>query len=100
MWQDETGLVTKDRVKAKKPSNYKVIMHNDHYTTMEFVIQILVQVFKKTVENATAIMLDVHQKGFGVAGVYSKDIAETKVNTVHEKARVAGFPLKCTVEKD
>ncbi|WP_455795343.1 ATP-dependent Clp protease adaptor ClpS [Clostridium butyricum] len=97
----ETGVVTKqkDKVKIKKPKNYKVIMHNDDYTTMEFVIKILVNIFNKSFIDAEKIMLDVHKKGRGVAGIYSYDIAITKVATAMSMAKSEGFPLKLTTEE-
>ena len=79
---------------------YRVLLHNDDYTTMEFVVEILVHIFHKTIEDATRIMLNVHEKGIGVCGVYTYEVAETKVDTVHSIARDHGFPLKCSMEKD
>lgn len=79
---------------------YRVLLHNDDYTTMEFVVEILVHIFHKTIEDATRIMLNVHEKGIGVCGVYTFEVAETKVDTVHSIARDHGFPLKCSMEKD
>jgi len=97
----ETGVVTKqkDKVNIKKPKNYKVIMHNDDYTTMEFVIKILVNIFNKSFTDAEKIMLDVHKKGRGVAGIYSYDIAITKVATAMSMAKSEGFPFKLTTEE-
>lgn len=97
----ETNIATKqkDKVKIKKPKNYKVIMYNDDYTTMEFVINILVSVFNKNLIEAEKIMLDVHQKGKGIAGIYSYDIAMTKVATAMSLAKEQGFPFKLTVEE-
>ena len=97
----ETGAITKqkDKIKIKKPKNYKVIMHNDDYTTMEFVIKILVNVFNKNLIDAEKIMLDVHKKGKGVAGIYSYDIAITKVSTAMSMAKNEGFPFKLTTEE-
>lgn len=95
-----TGAVTKTRPKTKKPSLYKVILLNDDYTPMEFVVTILMQVFNKSVEDATTIMLHVHQKGVGVCGVYTYEIAETKVTQVMELARREQHPLQCTMEKE
>lgn len=89
----------KDKVKIKKPKNYKVVMYNDDYTTMEFVINILVSVFNKKLMEAEKIMLDVHEKGKGIAGVYSYDIAITKVSTAMAMAKEKGFPFKLTVEE-
>ena len=79
---------------------YRVLLHNDDYTTMEFVVEILVHIFHKTIEDATRIMLNVHEKGLGVCGVYTFEVAETKVDTVHSIARDHGYPLKCSMEKD
>lgn len=79
---------------------YRVLLHNDDYTTMEFVVEVLVHIFHKTIEDATRIMLNVHEKGIGVCGVYTFEVAETKVDTVHSIARDHGFPIKCSMEKD
>lgn len=97
----ETGIVTKqkDKIKIKKPKNYKVIMHNDDYTTMEFVIEVLVRIFNKSIADAEKIMLDVHKKGRGVAGIYSYDIAITKVATAMSMAKSEGYPFKLTTEE-
>lgn len=78
---------------------YKVLLHNDDYTTMEFVVQVLMLVFHKSVEQATHIMLNVHKRGVGMCGVYTFEVAETKVATVTRLARENGHPLKCTMEK-
>jgi ATP-dependent Clp protease adaptor protein ClpS len=83
-----------------EPSMYKVLLHNDDYTTMEFVVEILMFVFKKSPEDAVRIMLNVHHKGIGICGVYTFEVSETKVNTVNALARQHGFPLKCTMEKE
>ncbi len=82
-----------------EPPMYKVLLHNDDYTTMEFVVELLVTVFHKSFEEATRIMLNVHRSGVGVCGTYTYEIAETKVETVHELASQRGFPLKCSMEK-
>ncbi len=84
--------------KIQPPSMHKVLLHNDHYTTMEFVVDILESIFSKPEAEAVRIMLNVHEKGVGVAGVYTADIAETKVASVHSRAQEQGFPLKCSVE--
>ena len=89
----------KDKIKIKKPRNYKVVMYNDDYTTMEFVINILVSVFNKKLLEAEKVMLDVHEKGSGIAGIYSYDIAITKVSTAMAMAKEKGFPFKLTVEE-
>ncbi len=79
---------------------YKVILHNDDYTTMEFVVEVLIDVFGKSLEKATQIMLNVHNKGKGICGTYPRQIAETKVETVHSLASSRNFPLKSTMEKE
>ncbi|MDX1738252.1 MAG: ATP-dependent Clp protease adapter ClpS [Alphaproteobacteria bacterium] len=94
------GLLTKTKPKTKKPSMYKVLLLNDDYTPMEFVVFILENIFNKGQEDAVTIMLHVHQKGVGVCGVYPYEIAETKVSQVMELARREQHPLQCTLEKD
>jgi ATP-dependent Clp protease adaptor protein ClpS len=96
---DENAAV-KEKEEIKLPSLYRVFLMNDDYTTMDFVIHILEQIFHKPPAEATRIMLHVHKNGKGLAGVYTRDIAETKIETVHELARQNGFPLKCTMEKE
>jgi ATP-dependent Clp protease adaptor protein ClpS len=91
---------TKQQTKTKKPSLYKCILLNDDYTPMEFVVEILKQVFHKPQAEATRIMLHVHQNGMGVAGVYPYEIAETKIRSVEELARESQLPLKCVMEKE
>jgi ATP-dependent Clp protease adaptor protein ClpS len=94
-----TELLNKRREKLKEPEEYRIILLNDNYTTMEFVVEVLMIVFRKKREDATRITLDVHQKGKGTVGVYPYDIAQTKANQVHALARQYEFPLKCVVEK-
>lgn len=91
---------TDTRAKTTRPDLYKVLFINDDYTTMEFVVHILESVFKKSPVEAVQIMLHVHKNGSGLAGVYTKDIAETKISIVHELARKNQFPLKCVMEKE
>ncbi|MEW5745588.1 MAG: ATP-dependent Clp protease adapter ClpS [Nitrospirota bacterium] len=93
-------LEEKTRQKPKTPRQYRVILLNDDYTTMDFVVQVLETVFHKSTPEATRIMLNVHKNGKGVAGVYTKDIAETKVAAVHDMARKRQFPLKCIMEQE
>jgi ATP-dependent Clp protease adaptor protein ClpS len=93
---EETESLTEEQV--REPEMYKVLLHNDDYTTMEFVVEVLMTVFKKKFEEATRIMFDVHRTGIGLCGVYTYEIAETKVQTVHNLARENGYPLKCTME--
>ena len=83
-----------------EPPLYRVLLLNDDYTTMEFMVEILRKVFHKSIEEATRIMLNVHQAGVGLCGVFTYEIAETKVETVHALAREHGYPLKCTMEKE
>ena len=83
----------------QEPKMYRVILHNDHYTTMDFVVEVLMIVFHKVAAEATKIMLDVHKKGAGVCGVYTYDIASTKVSVVHNMAKRREFPLKCSLEE-
>ncbi len=94
----DPGAAVKDRV--EKPRNFKVVLHNDDYTSMEFVTMILMEVFKKTQVEATRIMLTVHRNGKGVAGVYSREIAETKAATVVSQARAFGYPLLAETEPE
>jgi ATP-dependent Clp protease adaptor protein ClpS len=91
---------TRTRRKIKEPDLYRVLLHNDDYTTMEFVVEILMTVFNKSIEESTRIMLNVHQKGIGVCGIYTYELAETKVDTVERLARANGFPLKCSMERE
>lgn len=95
----ERGVATKARPKTKKPSQYKVILMNDDYTPMEFVTSILAGIFKRTEQEAVTIMLAVHQNGIGVCGIYTFEVAETKVAQVMDAAKRAQHPLKCTLEK-
>ena len=90
--------VDKTKERLKEPEEFRVILLNDHYTTMEFVVDILMVIFHKNAEDANRIMLDVHRKGKGIVGVYSWDIAATKVEQVHAAAREYEFPLRCIVE--
>ena len=95
-----TGVVVRSRTKTKKPSMYKVLMLNDDYTPMEFVVDVLERFFGKSVEEATRIMWHVHRRGVGICGVYTYEIAETKVNLVMDFAQENGHPLQCTLEKE
>ena len=95
-----TGIAVKSRPKTKKPAMYKVLMLNDDYTPMEFVVHVLERFFSKTHEEATHIMLHVHRRGVGICGVYTYEVAETKVNQTMDLARQNQHPLQCTIEKD
>lgn len=95
-----TGVVVRSRTKTKKPSMYKVLMLNDDYTPMEFVVDVLERFFGKSIEEATRIMWHVHRRGVGICGVYTYEVAETKVNLVMDFAQENGHPLQCTLEKE
>ncbi len=96
----QSGTLTRTKPRTKKPSLYKVLLLNDDYTPMEFVIFVLEKFFQKGREEATTIMLHVHQKGVGICGVYSYEIAETKVMQVMDLARENAHPLQCIMEKE
>lgn len=96
----DSGIATAVKRKVKKPTLYKVLLHNDDYTTMEFVVFILQSVFGKTSDEATAVMLKVHKEGHGICGVYTYEIAETKAQKVADLAKEDGHPLLCTVEPE
>lgn len=91
---------TEDGTELREPKMYRVILHNDHYTTMDFVVDVLVKVFHKPAVEATKIMLDVHRRGRGVCGVYTYDIAVTKVTRVQTMAKLREYPLRCTLEEE
>ncbi|MEW6517881.1 MAG: ATP-dependent Clp protease adapter ClpS [Thermodesulfobacteriota bacterium] len=95
----EGGVLTDEKQKVLEPPLYKVLLHNDDYTTMDFVVTILETVFHKDPGEATRIMLNVHQQGIGIAGVYTREIADTKIHIVHDLARRNEFPLKCSMEQ-
>ncbi len=97
---NETGVITRVKPKTKKPSLYKVLLLNDDYTPMEFVVFVLEKFFGMGLDQATRVMLHVHQKGVGVCGVYTFEIAETKVTQVMDFAREHQHPLQCTMEKE
>ena len=94
------AILTEDVTETKEPPRYKVLLHNDDYTTMEFVVSILQNIFHRSKQDATKIMLNVHNDGVGIAGVYSREICETKIAIVHELAKKNEYPLRCTLEKE
>jgi ATP-dependent Clp protease adaptor protein ClpS len=96
----EESVSSETDQEVEEPPMYKVILLNDDYTTMDFVVEVLVHVFQKSSEEATQIMLNVHRSGVGVCGIYPYEIAETKVDTVLALARENGFPLKCIMERE
>ena len=102
-WTEEEGSVVAEpaaKQKTAEPPKYRVLLHNDNYTTMDFVVMVLVDVFHKSQVDAVRIMLDVHRKGIGVVGTFSREVAETKVARVTALARKAEFPLLCTMEPE
>jgi len=96
-FQEDSGVLQKPRL--QEPRLFRVFLHNDDYTTMDFVVKVIVAVFHKPAAEATKIMLDVHKKGRGVVGVYTYDIAGTKISQVHEMARQSEFPLRASCEE-
>lgn len=96
----QTNSDTISEIRVKEPPLYRVLMHNDDKTTMDFVVTILCNVFNKDPEEATKIMWTIHTTGLGVCGVYPREIAETRIGRVHSAASHAGFPLTCTMEED
>jgi ATP-dependent Clp protease adaptor protein ClpS len=97
---EESGVATQTRKRTARPQRYKVLLYNDDYTPMEFVVAILEQIFGKGPSEATQIMLQIHRGGLGVAGVYVLELAETKVAMVHRNAEERGYPLRAGVEKE
>lgn len=96
----ETGVLTRTRTRLQKPSMYRVLLLNDDFTPMDFVVHVLERFFSKNRQEATEIMLQVHRRGVGVCGVYTYEVAETKVNLVMDYARKNEHPLQCTMEKE
>jgi ATP-dependent Clp protease adaptor protein ClpS len=92
----EGGFRVDSEPRLEEPRIYQVVLHNDHYTTMDFVVNVLMKIFQRPAAEATRIMLDVHKKGAGICGIYTYDIAVTKVSQVHRMAKQHGFPLKCS----
>ncbi len=95
-----TGVVVKTKPRTRKPSLYKVLMLNDDYTPMEFVVHVLERFFAKNRDEATRIMMHVHRRGVGICGVFTYEVAETKVTQVMDFARQHQHPLQCTLEKE
>src|SRR5512138_1975867 len=96
--EGELGVV--ERPRTEQPRKYVVVLHNDDYTTMEFVVHVLEKFFYKTETEATQIMLHVHHKGYGIVGVFTRDVAETKASQVMDYAKQHGHPLRCTAEPE
>jgi ATP-dependent Clp protease adaptor protein ClpS len=99
-YETEEQVSSEIRDETREPSMYRVLLHNDDYTTMEFVVEVLMYVFNKSPESAAKIMMNVHQEGIGVCGLYTLEVAETKVDTVHNLARESGYPLRCSMEQE
>lgn len=97
--ETEGDVISKTREDLEEPPMYKVLLHNDDYTSMEFVVEILMHVFHKPFDESTRIMLDVHKTGIGICGIYTYEIAETKMEVTHELAKERGYPLKSSIEK-
>jgi ATP-dependent Clp protease adaptor protein ClpS len=95
-----TGVLTRTRAKTQKPSMYRVLLLNDDFTPMDFVVHVLERFFSKNREEATEIMLQIHRKGVGTCGVYTYEVAETKITQVMDLARRSEHPLQCTMEKE
>lgn len=96
--KESGGVAVEEETRLQEPPKFAVVLHNDDYTTMEFVIEVLVRFFRKSGEEAMKVMLSVHHNGSGVAGIYPAEIAETKVSQVTDYARAQGYPLKVTAE--
>lgn len=94
----DQSVLAEDTTEIQEPRLYKVLLHNDDYTSMEFVISILETIFHKSPPDATKIMLNVHNRGVGIAGIYTKEICETKISVVHQLANKNEFPLRCSME--
>jgi ATP-dependent Clp protease adaptor protein ClpS len=97
---NEEDLQVVERAKAKRPRRYQVVLHNDDYTTMEFVVEVLMRFFRKDITQARHIMLHVHHKGYGIVDTFPRDVAETKAEQVMDFAREHGHPLRCTAEPE
>jgi ATP-dependent Clp protease adaptor protein ClpS len=93
----DPGLLVEDQL--QEPRQYKVLLHNDDYTSMDFVVEVLMNVFCKSEAEAFSIMMSVHEKGIGLCGIYTAEVAETKVQIVHQMAKARSFPLRCSMEE-
>jgi ATP-dependent Clp protease adaptor protein ClpS len=97
--KSDLGILERPDPRVKEPDLYRVLLHNDDYTTMDFVVEVLEGLFRKSPVDAHRIMMRVHLEGRGEAGIYPHEVAETKIEQVHEAARSAGFPLRASLEK-
>lgn len=98
--KQQPSVLVAEKVKTRKPRMFKVILHNDDYTTMDFVVYVLKSIFHKQHQDAITLMLEIHNNGKSICGIYSKDVAETKSQEVIRLARLNEFPLLCTIEKE
>lgn len=98
--QEDGDLELVEKPKTKRPRRYHVVFHNDDYTTMEFVVHVLMKFFHQSETEATQVMLQIHHKGYGIVGVFTRDVAETKVKQVTDYAKENGHPLRCTAEPE
>jgi ATP-dependent Clp protease adaptor protein ClpS len=96
--QTGDAALAETKEKVKRPPMFRVLMHNDDYTTMEFVVEVLIAIYGKSVDEAFSIMLNIHHKGIGMCGVFTQEIAETKIAQTHDRARNSGYPLMCSME--
>ena len=99
MSEGDTSFELEGATEVAEPPLFKVFMHNDHYTTMEFVVELLESVFQKTPSEATQIMLTIHRRGQGLCGTFTREVAESKIDRVHSLARQSEFPLRCSMEE-
>ena len=99
-YEQQSDTTIEERVLIQEPPMYKVLIHNDDYTSMDFVVAVLMQIFNKSQNDATEIMINVHENGIGVAGIYTREISETKVAIVQQLAEQNEFPLRCSMEKE
>lgn len=100
MAQEKTGIKERQDIKLKEPKRYLVFIHNDDFSTMDFVVEVLIEVFFKSEEEAETLMLKVHHEGKAVVGIYTYDIANSKVNKAHDMAKEANYPLRLTIEPE
>ncbi|HET97105.1 MAG TPA: ATP-dependent Clp protease adapter ClpS [Desulfurivibrio alkaliphilus] len=98
--QQDQETVVRERQELRRPPLYKVLLHNDDYTTMDFVVMVLTMIFHHPQESANRVMMQVHREGVGVAGIFPRDVAETKIAMVHGLARKHEYPLKCSIERE
>ena len=96
----QEGVDVKERTRVARPRRFQVLLHNDDYTTMDFVVHVLASIFRKDRTEAVRIMLEVHHQGIGVAGVYTREVAESRIKRVHRNAKESGMPLRCSMQPE